>query len=108
LQLQVHVHVVLLYHVLVVPRSSFCYSSQSCFCCSKFTFKCCYSQLCSCCSKLTFNCYFSQSRSSTLSLHSYYLKLKILLEYFHVAYGFLIFCFVFWFLCFNLLATRLS
>jgi hypothetical protein len=38
----------------------------------------------------------------------YYLKLKKIVEYFHVAFGFLIFCFMFWSLCFSSMAACFS
>jgi hypothetical protein len=55
-----------------------------------------------------FECCSSQLHSSTPSSHFWYLKLDILRKTFHVAFGFLIFCFVFWPLFSSLMAIGLS
>jgi hypothetical protein len=94
--LQARILVTLFHCVLITPNSHFCCSFQLCSCCSKLVFKCCFSRLCYCYSKLLFECCSSQLCSSTPSSHFWYLKLDILQKTFRVAFGFLIFCFMFW------------
>ncbi len=84
------------------------YSFQSCSCCSKLVFKCCSSWLCSCYSKLVFEFCSSQLHSSAPSSRYWYSKFKILQKPFYVAFGFLIFCFMFWPLLSSPLAIGLS
>jgi hypothetical protein len=107
LLLQAHILVTFFRCVFIIPNSRSCCSFQLCSCCSKLVFKCCFSRLCYYCSKLVFECCSSQL-CSTPSSHFLYLKPNILRKTFHVAFGFLIFCFVFWPLFFNLLAIGLS
>jgi hypothetical protein len=92
---QARILVILFCPVFIIPNSCSCCFFQLCSCCSKLVFKCCFSRLCYYCSKLMFECFYSQLNSSTPSSHFWYLKLDILRKNFHVAFNFLIFCFVF-------------
>jgi hypothetical protein len=95
------------------PLCSYCSKSRSycsfqlCSCCSKLVLKCCSSWLCSCYSKLVFKCS-SQLHSSTRSSCYWCSKLEILRQPSLVAFGFLIFYFVFWPLLSSPLATGVS
>jgi hypothetical protein len=93
--------------VLVAPSFHSCYSFLLCFYCSKSRSYCSF-QSCSYCSKLVFESSSSQLHSSTPSSCYWYSKFEILRKPFHVAFGFLIFCFVFWPLFSSLLAISFS